>query len=314
MEAGLALAARTGRPVVAGPWLSEIGFEVLYWIPLLRRLLARHGIAPDRVTAISRGGVQDWYAGIAGRYVDVHDLMDLDAFRAAQARRVADGGDQKQLRVTAIDRDLWRRGGADGAVVVHPLLMYSRLRYVWVGQKSIDEVARRCAWERFATPPPPSGLDLPERFVAAKPYFSDCFPDTPENRALLRDLLLALAEHEDVVLLSTGLGLDEHGEPGVLEHPRIHGLGELQPRDNLTVQTRVLARARALVGTYGGPSYLAPCFGLASVSLASVQSHNVRHLEAARAAAAAMAAPPPVLVDASAGGALERTLDALRAR
>ena len=74
----------------------------------------------------------------------------------------------------------------------------------------------------------------------------------------MRDLLLALAEHEDVVLLTTGLALDDHAEPGAVAHPRIHGLGDLAPRDNLAVQTRVLARARALVGTYGGPSYLAP--------------------------------------------------------
>lgn len=310
IELGLACARRTGAPVVVGPWLSEIGFEVLYWIPLLRRLLERNSIAPERVTAISRGGVRDWYAGIADGYVDIHDLMGLDEFRAAQERRVREGGDQKQLRVTALDRELWRRAGTDGATLVHPLAMYSRLRYFWVGQESLQAAARRLAWRRFQAPPPPA-IDLPASFVAAKPYFSDCFPDTPANRALVRDLLLAIAEREEVVLLSTGLSLDDHAEPGALEHPRIHGLGELAPRANLAVQTRVLARARALVGTYGGPSYLAPSLGIGSVSLASVPNHNPRHLTAARAAAAAMDAPAPVLVDAGADDALAQALRAL---
>lgn len=311
MELALARAGRSGRAVVVGPWLSEIGFEVLYWIPVLRRLFERHGIAAERVTAISRGGAQDWYAGVADGYVDVHDLMELDEFRAAQKRRVAEAGDQKQLRVTGLDRDLWRRARVGGALVVHPLVMYSRLRYFWAGEEELDAVATRCAWRRFPVPPPPA-LELPDRFVAAKLYFSDCFPDTPANRAVVRDVLLILAKHEDIVLLSTGLELDDHAEPGALDHLRMHGLGPLEPRDNLAVQTRVLARARALVGTYGGPSYLAPCLGIPSVSLASLPNHNRRHLEAACAAAAAMDAPEPVLLNASAGYAGQRTLAAVQ--
>jgi len=312
MELGLARAGRSDSRVVVGPWLSEISVEVLYWIPVLRRLFERHGIAPERVTAISRGGTQDWYAGVADRYVDVHDLMGLDEFRAAQKRRVAEAGDQRQLRVTGLDRKLWRRARVGGALVLHPLVMYSRLRDFWAGEEELDAAARRCAWRRFPAPPPPA-LELPDRFVAAKLYFSDCFPDTPANRAVVRDVLLTLAKHEDVVLLSTGLELDDHAEPGAPDHPRIHGIGPLEPRDNLAVQTRVLARARALVGTYGGPSYLAPCLGIPSVSLASLPNHNRQHLEAARAAAAAMDAPVPVLLNASAGYVAQRTLAALAA-
>ena len=27
---------RKPGPILVGPWLSEVGFELLYWIPLLR--------------------------------------------------------------------------------------------------------------------------------------------------------------------------------------------------------------------------------------------------------------------------------------
>lgn len=290
--------------------MSEIGFEVLYWIPWLRRLLHRHGIESERVTAISRGGVQEWYAGVAAHYVDVHDLIGLEEYRDAQTRRVAEAGDQKQLRTTALDRELYRLAEMQDALVVHPLIMYSRLRYFWAGQDGVDALARRCDWQRLPAPAPP-GRALPSRFVAAKPYFSDCFPDTPANRAVVRDVLMALAEQDDVVLLSTGLSLDDHEEPGAIEHPRIYGLGSLAPGDNLAVQTRVLARARALVGTYGGPSYLAPWLGIPSVSLASVANYNPRHLEAARAAAAAMGTPPTILVDAAQSDVAIRAVAAL---
>ena len=236
--------------------------------------------------------------------------MGIEEYRGAQARRIAEAGDQKQLRMTALDRELCRRAQVQDALVVHPLIMYSRLRYFWAGQDGVDAVARRCDWQRLPAPAPP-GRELPSRFVAAKPYFSDCFPDTRANRAVVRDVLLAVAEQDDVVLLSTGLALDDHEEPDAIDHPRIHGLGSLAPRDNLAVQTRVLARARALVGTYGGPSYLAPWLGIPSVSLVSVANHNPRHLEAARAAAAAMGTPATILVDAAQSDAAKRIVAAL---
>src|SRR5688572_32616939 len=34
-------------PILAGPWLSEVGYEVLYWVPFLRWVKAAYRI-PDR--------------------------------------------------------------------------------------------------------------------------------------------------------------------------------------------------------------------------------------------------------------------------
>ena len=288
-----------------GPWLSEIGFEVLYWIPLLRVLLERSGVRPEQVTAISRGGAGDWYAGLADGYVDVHDLMDRDEFLAAQRSRVDAAGDEKQLQVTPLDRELWHRADAAGVVVVHPLVMYSRLRYWWAGEAGPDELRRRCHWQRFHAACAPS-CPLPQRFVAAKPYFSACFPDTPANRRFVTELLCELAGGVDVVLLSTGLRLDDHAEAHLDDHEHIHRLSDLDARGNLAEQTRVLARADGLVSTYGGPAYLGSFLGVPTVGLASVANHNPRHLEAARMAATAMGTPPAVLVDVSQEGALAR--------
>src|SRR4051794_8053845 len=64
------------RTVVVGPWLSEVGFEALYWIPFLRWVKAAFRLDPARVVAVSRGGVASWYDGIAGRYVEIWDHVD----------------------------------------------------------------------------------------------------------------------------------------------------------------------------------------------------------------------------------------------
>ena len=53
----LAAAAADDELVVVGPWLAEVGFEVLDWIPFLRRLVEQGRLDPTRTVVISRGGV-----------------------------------------------------------------------------------------------------------------------------------------------------------------------------------------------------------------------------------------------------------------
>lgn len=304
MERGVARAGRRGEPVVVGPWLSEVGFELLYWIPMLRRLLSRHGVAREQVTAISRGGAAPWYADVAERYVDVLDLVSVEEFRRAQHERVATAGDQKQLLVTRADRELWWRARAAPARV-HPLVMYSRLRYLWAREEDLEALDRRCEYRPLAGLPAPL-TEVPARFVAVKPYFSSCFPPTAANRRFVAELVRRLADEVDVVLLTTGLQLDDHLEPSTVEHERVHCLhGAVDARHNLDEQTRIVARAHALVATYGGPSYLAPFLGLPSVSVASEANHNPVHLEVAHFVARRLGAPPPALIDTTALGAVE---------
>jgi hypothetical protein len=67
-------------------------------------------------------------------------------------------------------------------------------------------------------------------------------------------------------------------------NPRIHVVDDLMtPRNNLEVQTKVIARAKAFVGTYGGLSYLAPFYGVPGIAFYSdPRAFVVQHLELAR--------------------------------
>jgi hypothetical protein len=57
----------------------------------------------------------------------------------------------------------------------------------------------------------------------------------------------------------------------------------MTPQNNLAVQTKVISKARAFVGTYGGLSYLAPLYGVTSLAFYSPRERfNVQHLELAR--------------------------------
>ena len=87
IERELALLARGRQPIVAGPWLSEVGFEVLYWIPFLRWFEDRYRVDRERVIAVSRGGSAEWYGDVADRYVEIFDHIDPETFARRNAER-----------------------------------------------------------------------------------------------------------------------------------------------------------------------------------------------------------------------------------
>jgi hypothetical protein len=286
MGALLHASAGTG-PVIVGPWTSEVGYEALYWIPFLRRAVDRYGLRPDRVIAISRGGTGAWYEGIAGRYVEIFDLIPPDEFaRQTAARR--ESGDQKQMAPSAFDRDLVARAserlGVRDATLWHPGLMYQLFRPFWHGDRSLEFLFRHADFRRSShadhSAPVPG---LPADYAAVKFYTGPALPDSEENRGLLVDLVRRLAARMPVVLLDTAWTVDEHrdyvldGIPGVITlRP------SLDPGTNLGVQTRVIAGARQFVGTCGGLAWLAPLMGVDTLAVYADDRFLTAHLYAAK--------------------------------
>ena len=86
------------------------------------------------------------------------------------------------------------------------------------------------------------------------------------------------------MLLNPDLHIDDHWEMAIGKNPRIHSVDHLMtPRNNLEIQTKVISRARAFVGTYGGLSYLAPMYGVTSLAFFSHrEKFSSQHLELAR--------------------------------
>ncbi|HZQ64024.1 MAG TPA: hypothetical protein VFA66_02200 [Gaiellaceae bacterium] len=305
-----------GNRVVVGPWLGEVGFEVLYWIPFLRWLLDRHGIPPDSITVVSRGGVEPWYDGIAGRYVEIFDSLTPEEFRRATIELWnATGGLQKQVVVRRWDEQVldstigesWREGA-----LLHPQLLYRLFRNVWQAALPMRDFLDRSIQRTWVRPDADGVLDrLPADFAAVRFYFRDSFPDNAENRALVRDVIERLAERRPVVLLNTGVVVDEHVDAEPAEDPRVlRPLAGTAPGRNLVVQSAVLARATLFVGTYGGLAHLAPFYGVPTIGFASDPTEiNPVHLAVARRTAVAHATPLAV-VDRGGFG----LLDAIAAR
>ena len=246
----------TGRCLL-GPFVGEIGYELEYWIPFLRRELRRHGIERDQATVLTRGGAALWYRDFAAHAVDALELLSAEEYLPRLEERRRRAGDLKQLRWEPFDRELVdlareRLGDVD---VVHPGYMFTRLRGLWFRGEPIDTLWPQVEYRLLDVEREPLA-GLPADYVAVKAYFNEVLPGTEENRAFFRSVIERLAERTDVVLLSTGLLVDDH-EEWATAHERVHPIEHLlRPEDNLAVQTQIIAASRGLVATYGGFSYL----------------------------------------------------------
>ena len=81
---------RVDQPLIVGPWLSEVGYEILYWVPFLRWATSYRHFDPERLVIVSRGGVAPWYAGIGARYVDLFDFYTPEQLQQRQTERIAE--------------------------------------------------------------------------------------------------------------------------------------------------------------------------------------------------------------------------------
>jgi hypothetical protein len=145
-----------------------------------------------------------------------------------------------------------------------------------------------------------AGLDVePGRYIAVKFYFNDCLADSAATRRRIASTIEQIAERHAVVSLGTGLVLDEHLGADSCAGGRVTSIEPLvNPRNNLDVQSAVVANASAFVGTYGGFSYLAPLYGVASTgAYANADGFNRAHLGVAQAVFRAIGSAPMTVFD-----------------
>ena len=287
VEREIAAVARGRAPIVAGPWLGEVGYEALYWVPFLRWFEDAFRIDPERVVVVSRGGVESWYAALAGRYIDLFDYFTPDGFarRNATRRGEIEGGGQKQSGSGAFDREILARVrteiGSPDIRVFHPVLLFRLFKQFWLGNRSIDYLWQHTRFQLYSPPSPVR--DLPAGYVAVKFYAGTALPDSVPTRRALRTLVERVAERRPVVVLDSGVTVDEHEEYLFAGIPNVRTLrGTMHPRVNLGIQTEVLAGARQFIGTCGSLAWLAPLFGVPTIGVFMDDRLLTPHLLVAR--------------------------------
>jgi hypothetical protein len=274
-------------PIVVGPWLSEVGYEVLYWVPFVRWVQSQFHIPPSRLVVVTRGGAAAWYSDITTNAVELFDLMSPEEYAAGNAQRsVEDRGTLKQFGVSSMDQrivsDVQRRLGTRNVRVLHPSFLYRLFHQFWLGHRPPSFLEKRTRYRRIAAPDVAVPA-LPADFVAVKFYTAASLPPTDSVRRALQSIVVGLAERTDVVMLDTGLPLDDHEDYSLALAPRIHSVREsLRPRDNLAVQTAIISRASSFVGTCGALAWLAPMLGIDTTAVLGDARFLHGHLQVAR--------------------------------
>jgi hypothetical protein len=82
VDGALRLLAEDERgTVVFEPWPGDTATELLYWVPFVRWAQSHFALDPARLVAVSRGGVEHWYADACRGYVEAGAATPGDAAR-----------------------------------------------------------------------------------------------------------------------------------------------------------------------------------------------------------------------------------------
>jgi hypothetical protein len=283
------------RPILIGPWRSEVGFEGLYWLPWLQWVAKRVPQFWERAVVVSRGGGANLYGRHnpppqppVGHYapkgtaapvtwwqptaVDLYSLRSVTDVRRQNLLDWSQTKLQKQTRVMPWDVALLKEAAVKAGVtgryhVLHPAWMYWALAPFWDEERGLKYLLSAADYTPLPKPVPPVTIDgLPERYVAVKFYGRATWPHPhPDTTGFVAHVIQALVSHTPVVLLNSGHDGDEHTEMSVVG-PNVFALPNLPAEVNLGVQLSVLGRATAFVGTYGGVSQTALRMGVPSAS------------------------------------------------
>lgn len=266
--------SQSRKPILVGPWRSEVGFELLYWIPFLNRFRETYKIPPERLIAIGRGGSAAWYQ--MNGTADLYEHVPVDTARVWSVQASQQTGSIKQHR-----REAWETHycgllanalGLTSYHLLHPSWMYQLLEPWWTGTAT-PKLLERYTLQPVKFPAPAIDPDLqsqlPPKFIAMRWYARPTWPFREDLVLWTRKLVERVAQHLPVVLIDS-FHADDHADIQLGAIPntiRLSELVEQTPLNNLQIQSSVIARASAYVGTYGGMAQGAMRWGVPTIAL-----------------------------------------------
>jgi hypothetical protein len=261
--------ALSKKPIILGPWRSEVGFEALYWLPFLRWVVKVYKIDPSRLYTLTRGGAGVLYGTPS---IDLYRLRSVETVRLENQYDWQRTKLQKQTAITAWDRDVLKEAAAhllgrgESYHILHPSWMYWALAPFWEEQRGVQYLASMTDYEPLGKVPPLQ-MELPAQYVAMKWYErATCPVGDPKVQQAIAQLVSVIGAQHPIVLLTGAKGCDDHADL-IVEHPSVVVVPAASPEQNLLQQIQILSKAQAFVGTYGGVAQLALRLGIPSVSL-----------------------------------------------
>ena len=214
--------AKQPGPVLVGPFTGEVGFELLYWIPLLRWAVREFPELAGGWSSSRAAGASPGSCGSMCAYVDILSLFPPEDF--ARHRALAD---KQRHGVTEFEQHVFEAVkpmlGAHGRRVLHPSVLYQAyFRFLKINQLAYREVARgvgrtgvnglTSVYEPIE-PPDPGVLaeHLPDEYVAVRFYSATPLPRSTGGPAVRLGGDRVAEPHDATSSCSaTAFDLDEH--------------------------------------------------------------------------------------------------------
>lgn len=254
---------RDQRPVLVGPWTSEMGFECLYWLPWLAQEMSEGRLDPSKCIIVTRGGAGAWYPPEA-QSVELYDYVPPADLRLSALSAQTERASVKQLAATSYEAKVLEliaaRLGLRRYRVLHPSAMYRALDPWWTSMTwGLKTLVDRLRIEPIRPVTKPVGLKLPlEPYVAMRWYARPTWPVRQELVEWVHAMTLAMANQQPVVWMTSAAHLDDHVDfPAPPAHQNLTILQIPDIQTSLAVQTSVIQGASQYVGTWGGLAQLA---------------------------------------------------------
>ncbi|MEJ7891567.1 MAG: hypothetical protein WKF94_02870 [Solirubrobacteraceae bacterium] len=252
----LAVLAERDTPIVFAPCLADLGFELLWWAPMVRWTLQRMPELADRAVAVTRSVDGDWLPDTLER-VELRALGFELPPASGRERRGPDTFDGMLLQAI--------RSRLDVQLVdlVHPGLYESaRRRLLRDGPASF--AAALTATATAIKGPGVQHVALaadPGDHTVLAPRSSAAFAAGRLDDDLTVELVLALADQGPVVLADADAAL--------VHRPELEGVAErLTSVAGYDAELTAVRSARAYVGAYDGRAVLAALHGVPTLAFA----------------------------------------------
>lgn len=255
--------------IFLGPWLGEVGPELQYWIPFIQNLLKRDLFKRQKIIAVSRGGVDVWYANITSNYIDLFDHLSPGEYQKIRSEVLKNS--QKQVNIHPMEKLLIEKIAKHEKItsyhLIHPSFMWKTI-VRWLQEKiTLEKMLYTLDYQPITSINPQyknyiDSLKLPKQYFVVRFYTNSVFKVTYGVIAELNELIYMISRTKPVILLQTNYNLDDHKTIKLSTINNVIKLeSKLPARINLGIQTELVRRSEGFIGTNGGFSLLPGMLG-----------------------------------------------------
>ena len=260
--------------VVIGPWFSELGHEILYWIPFANQLLFNAGKSKNAVGTISRSGADILYRSFSNTNVNALEYYSRNDWHEMINGLWLELGGQKQSSFSFEDHDVMSRVqnknpffcNLEGEKIfwLHPSTMFSMFRPFWRNDFSIGTISWLLSWPDYRFSKSHEGPTE----VGMKFYGRPSFPCNASNQDFVSKVLQDYSGR-NVRIIGDSSYEDDHPMFD-LSSARPESLVQIGDyRTNLVPQIEVCGKSATFLSTYGGLNYVPLLFGNKSIGVFS---------------------------------------------